>query len=285
MTRFEQFIKHRQYLLNVSQNTLRWYRHAFKWLPSESPSQEQLDAVILKMRESGLKPTGCNAAARAINAYLHWSSDPSGKCGGGCHHPRIKPMREADVAFYPLPDPLAVKGTRFVLGGWYRKNGKVELFAAVIFNNLVMNEQRQLVERPTVDTKFLYSLGDFLPVEYPHLVRVDSPGAKEDWVEEQVRILRKVMSNQAGEQAIVRACVDVIRRAAGWTTTISKAVIVATLKKSGKYTTTHLSDNDEEGRLVPDIITPNGATTEATIKAIVAGDEVSGTFNAQVLKR
>lgn len=100
MTRFEQFIKHRQYLLNVSPNTLRWYRHAFKWLPSESPSQEQLDAVILKMRESGLKPTGCNAAARAINAYLHWSSDPSGKCGGGCHHPRIKPMREPE--FVPV---------------------------------------------------------------------------------------------------------------------------------------------------------------------------------------
>ena len=191
---------------------------------------------------------------------------------------------QADVAL-SLPDPLAVKGTRFVLGGWYRKNGKVELFAAVIFNNLVMDEQRQLVERPMVDTKFLYSLGDFLPVEYPHLVRVDSPGAKEDWVEEQVRILRKVMSNQAGEQAIVRACVDVIRRAAGWTTTISKAVIVATLKKSGEYTTTHLSENDEEERLVPDIITPNGATTQATIKAIVAGDEVSGTFNVQVLRR
>lgn len=197
---------------------------------------------------------------------------------------------QADVAFYPLPDPLAIKGTRFVLGGWYRKDGSAEPFTAIIFNNLMVNEQGnalepQLIDSPTVDTKFLYSLGNFLPVENRHAVRVDSPGAKEEWVKEQVRILRKVMSNQAGEQAIVRACVDVIRRAAGWTTTISKAVIVATLKKSGEYTTTHLSDNDEDERLVPDIITPNGATTQATIKAIVAGDEVSGTFNAQVLQR
>jgi hypothetical protein len=54
VTRFEQFIKHRQYLLNVSHLTIRWYRHAFKWLPSENPTQEQLDAVVLQMRESGL---------------------------------------------------------------------------------------------------------------------------------------------------------------------------------------------------------------------------------------
>jgi len=76
VTRFEQFIKHRQYLLNVSHLTIRWYRHAFKWLPSENPTQEQLDAVVLQMRESGLKPTGCNAAARAINAYLHCVERP-----------------------------------------------------------------------------------------------------------------------------------------------------------------------------------------------------------------
>jgi hypothetical protein len=97
---------------------------------------------------------------------------------------------QADVAFYPLPDPLAIKGTRFVLGGWYRKDGSAEPFTAVIFNNLMVNEQGkaqepQLINSPTVDTKFLYSLGNFLPVGNRHSVRVDSPGAKEDWVEEQ----------------------------------------------------------------------------------------------------
>jgi hypothetical protein len=161
---------------------------------------------------------------------------------------------QADYAFNRLPDPQAIKGTHFVLGGWHRKNGETELFTAVIFNDLILNERQQFIESPTVDTKFLYSLGAFRSVESPHLVRVDSPGRTEDklkWTEEPMRVLRIVMSNQGGEQAIIRACVDVIRRAAGWTTTISKEVIVATLKKSGNFTTDYLSEKDVEERLDP----------------------------------
>jgi len=80
---------------------------------------------------------------------------------------------QADYAFNHLPDPQAIKGSRFVLGGWHRKNGNAELFIAVIFNNLIVNEQRKAHEPPfiesqTVDTKFLYSLGTFRPVELPH---------------------------------------------------------------------------------------------------------------------
>jgi integrase/recombinase XerD len=100
VNRFDDFIRHRQYLLNVSDNTISWYRHAFKWLPSQNPTQDELNGMVLRMREAGLKPTGCNAATRAINAYLHWASDPRGKCGGGCRHPHIKPMKEPD--FLPV---------------------------------------------------------------------------------------------------------------------------------------------------------------------------------------
>jgi hypothetical protein len=197
---------------------------------------------------------------------------------------------QADYAFNRLPDPQAIKGTHFVLGGWHRKNGNAELFTAVIFNNLIVNEQRKahepsFIESPTVDTKFLYSLGTFRPVESPHLVHVDSPGMKQEWVEEQMRVLRKVMDNQVGEAAITRACVDVARQAAGWTNTISKDLIVATLKKTGKFTTAYLPENDTEESLVPDVVTPSGAITQGRIEAVLSGDEVSGTFRAQVLKR
>jgi hypothetical protein len=194
----------------------------------------------------------------------------------------------ADYAFNRLPDPQAIKGTHFVLGGWHRKNTDAELFTAVIFNDLILNEQRQFIESPTVDTKFLYSLGAFRLVEFPHLVRVDSPGRTQEklkWIDEPMRALRIVMSNQAGEQAIIRACVNVIRQAAGWTRTISKEVIVATLQESGEFTTDYLSENDGEERLVPDVITPRVATTEGTREAIVSGDEVSRTFHAQILRR
>lgn len=93
---FSDFIRERRYLNNVSPATISWYTHAFKWLPCESPSQEQLKDAVLRMREKGLKATGCNAAIRAINAYLHWSSASERKCGAGCHHPRIAQLKEPE---------------------------------------------------------------------------------------------------------------------------------------------------------------------------------------------
>lgn len=73
---FQQFIKERQYLHNVSPATVEWYKHSFKWLRTESPSQDELKDAVLRMREKGLKATGCNSAIRAINAYLKWSCLP-----------------------------------------------------------------------------------------------------------------------------------------------------------------------------------------------------------------
>jgi hypothetical protein len=71
--RFEQFIRERQYLHNVTPATIEWYRHSLKWLPTEQPSADELKESVLKMREKGRKATGCNSVIRAINAYLHWS--------------------------------------------------------------------------------------------------------------------------------------------------------------------------------------------------------------------
>jgi integrase/recombinase XerD len=76
MPSFSQFIHERQYLHNVSPATLEWYKHSFKWLHTESPSQIELHDAVLRMREKGLKATGCNSAIRAINAYLKWSESP-----------------------------------------------------------------------------------------------------------------------------------------------------------------------------------------------------------------
>jgi integrase/recombinase XerD len=94
MNRFTEFIRERRYLHNVSPATVSWYTHALNWLPSESPTQAELKDAVLRMREKGLKETGCNAAIRAINAYLHWNSGAVRKCGPGCTHPRISQLRE-----------------------------------------------------------------------------------------------------------------------------------------------------------------------------------------------
>ena len=98
MPGFQQFIRERQYLANVSPATVDWYRNSLKWLPSESPSQEQLKSAVMRMREKGLKATGCNCAARAINAYLHWNSAGSEKkCGPGCQHLRVPKVKEPEL--------------------------------------------------------------------------------------------------------------------------------------------------------------------------------------------
>lgn len=71
---FDQFIRERQFLANVTPATVEWYKNSFRWLPTESPSQTELKDAVLRMRERGLKATGCNSVIRAINAYLKWSS-------------------------------------------------------------------------------------------------------------------------------------------------------------------------------------------------------------------
>jgi integrase/recombinase XerD len=95
---FNDFIRERRYLNNVSASTISWYTHALNWLPSESPSQDELKETVLRMREKGLKATGCNAAIRAINAYLHWSNNAGErKCGPGCQHPHISQLKEPQL--------------------------------------------------------------------------------------------------------------------------------------------------------------------------------------------
>jgi integrase/recombinase XerD len=92
--RFEQFIRERQYLANVTPATVEWYRRCLNWLPSEAPTQTDLKDLVLRMRTKGLKETGVNTVLRCANAYLHWNSGAERRCGPGCNHPRIAQLRE-----------------------------------------------------------------------------------------------------------------------------------------------------------------------------------------------
>jgi integrase/recombinase XerD len=71
-----QFIKERQYLSNVSPATVEWYKQSLRWLGTESPTADDLKSFVMRMRESGLKPTACNNRIRAVNAYLKWAGSP-----------------------------------------------------------------------------------------------------------------------------------------------------------------------------------------------------------------
>jgi integrase/recombinase XerD len=112
LSRHEQFIRERQYVMNVSPATVRWYTHAFKWMPCEMPTNDQLTSMVVSMREAGLKPTGCNAVLRAVNAYLHWANSESGtKCGAGCKHPHVRQMKEPTF----IPQTFTAEQVRLLL--------------------------------------------------------------------------------------------------------------------------------------------------------------------------
>lgn len=104
MSRFIEFTRERRYLHNVSPATISWYNSALKWLPSETPTQDELKATVVRMREKGLKATGCNSAIRALNSYLHWASGSDRRCGAGCTHPRIQPLKEPQNILPTLTD-------------------------------------------------------------------------------------------------------------------------------------------------------------------------------------
>jgi hypothetical protein len=51
LQRFEQFIKERQYIINVSPSTIEWYEQSFKWLDTETPTADDIKAVVMRMRD------------------------------------------------------------------------------------------------------------------------------------------------------------------------------------------------------------------------------------------
>lgn len=69
---FQEFIKERRYLQNVSPRTIQWYDESFKWLVNPNPTKADLKSFVIRMREKGLKPSSCNNRIRAVNAYLQW---------------------------------------------------------------------------------------------------------------------------------------------------------------------------------------------------------------------
>jgi integrase/recombinase XerD len=74
--KFEQFIRERKYLSNVSPATVEWYKQSLNWLDAESPTDADLKDFVIRMREKGLKASACNNRIRAVNAYLKWLGSP-----------------------------------------------------------------------------------------------------------------------------------------------------------------------------------------------------------------
>src|SRR4051812_26417612 len=74
---FEQFLKERAYLKNVTPRTLVWYRTAFKNFRtavglSDVPTKATMQQFVVAMRDRGVRPVTCNTNVAAMNAFCLW---------------------------------------------------------------------------------------------------------------------------------------------------------------------------------------------------------------------
>ena len=100
-TRFESFIRERQYLSNVSHRTVQRYRELFKWLGTPPTDERTLKAFVIKMRAAGLKPSSCNNRISAVNAFLKWSGSPL-KASRLKEEERVLPTFKHTVQWTPI---------------------------------------------------------------------------------------------------------------------------------------------------------------------------------------
>jgi len=74
--KFDDFIKSRRYLKNVTPKTVEWYEGSFaafqRFHPSDEYSKQSLTAFVVALRDSGVSAVSCNTYCRAVNAYLRW---------------------------------------------------------------------------------------------------------------------------------------------------------------------------------------------------------------------
>jgi site-specific recombinase XerD len=74
---FEQFLREKKYLQNLSWRTLDIYGRSFKEYKrvinsDELPTPDTLKEFVIGLKERGLKATAINCYARSINAFLSW---------------------------------------------------------------------------------------------------------------------------------------------------------------------------------------------------------------------
>jgi integrase/recombinase XerD len=81
---FEQFLRERTYITNVTPATCEWYQCAWKAFtatqataterPADAPliSKADLQRFVVELRARGVKPVTCNTWVRALNAFCRW---------------------------------------------------------------------------------------------------------------------------------------------------------------------------------------------------------------------
>src|SRR5687767_1180080 len=78
-TLFEQFLRQRRFLKNVTPKTVTWYQTAFDSLTRTVSVTEPADLTkavlqdfVVRLRERGLAPVSCNTYVKGVNSFLAW---------------------------------------------------------------------------------------------------------------------------------------------------------------------------------------------------------------------
>ncbi|MDT5273006.1 MAG: integrase/recombinase XerD [Acidobacteriota bacterium] len=85
---FERFLREKTYLTNISENTVRSYRQAFKHFEKHSLDKSGVNEFVIGMRQQGLSVGGCNVYIRSINSFLSWCHEQ------GYEHLKVKQLKE-----------------------------------------------------------------------------------------------------------------------------------------------------------------------------------------------
>ncbi len=79
---FDQFLKERRFLKNLTDATLVWYRVAFTNYISivgphngPTPTKATVQEFVVRLRERGIRPVTCNTYLGAMNAVCAWLYD------------------------------------------------------------------------------------------------------------------------------------------------------------------------------------------------------------------
>jgi site-specific recombinase XerD len=82
---FQQFLRERTYINNITRSTREWYESAWKAFKAAEANaavrpasssliiKADLQQFVVYLRERGVKPVSCNCWLRALNAFCWWA--------------------------------------------------------------------------------------------------------------------------------------------------------------------------------------------------------------------
>jgi integrase/recombinase XerD len=100
---FEEFIRERRYLRNLSEKTLIFYRESYRAFEKEGSwenlSKQSLLAAIVRFRERGVKVGAVNAYIRGASAFLTWLAE-----NGHIQPTKLQKLREEQKVLRSLTE-------------------------------------------------------------------------------------------------------------------------------------------------------------------------------------